>query len=316
MLVAIAATVAFSAHPSGAATVDDPGTAAGPDCELGRDSESGQARCEDGSGTPGGGGPARPGVPDHAARWARWCFRHGPFQDGYEVQFTVLGQIPPENYDEINANPDVPGYRYLEDGVDYFDALVSCIAPGVPPGGLRTTLSGPELADGPDPFALRAEALSRVVIADPPAASNPPWDDPDHFGIVHIPTWFWLEPGYWEPITETATDPAGILTVTVTATPIQSDWDPGDGSTPITCLGPDGAGIAWTPGLPDDATCPQHTYTSSSADQPDTTYPVTITATWEFTWTLNGIDQGPFGTVTADTALTYTVGEIQAIETP
>lgn len=160
-----------------------------------------------------------------------------------------------------------------------------------------------------DPLVLRDRARARIVIGDPPLASSPPLDEPGRFGVVQIPTWLWLQDGYWVPLSEAEAE--GGLTVTVTATPLRTVWLPGDGAS-VTC---DGPGLPYQPGLDDSATDCRHTYTSSSADQPGTAYQLGASVEWEFTWTLNGAPQGAFGTVTAVAPpVAYQVGEIQALE--
>jgi len=253
-----------------------------------------------------------PSGPDPEARWRAFgCHHQAAYEDGYEVTLDVLNQIPPENYDIINADTGAPGYRYLEDGIDYFNVLVHCGYAGAPPGGVIQILSGPELNPGPDPLALRAEALAKLTIPDPPVSSNPPHDEADRFGVVRIPTWFWLDPGYWTPLTESASDPAGLITVSVTATPLYADWTPGDGSLPVRCWN---AGLEWTPGLAEDASDCVHTYVRSSAGRTGNEYELQVAVEWEYTWAIDTVPQGPFGTTTLTTPFNYAVGEIQAVE--
>ncbi len=252
-----------------------------------------------------------PTQPDLEARWnAFHCDEQAPFQPGYIVTLTVVNQIPPENYDIINADPSAPGYRFLEDGIDYYNVLVHCGYPGAPPGGVFQILSGPELNPGPDPLALRAEALAKITVPEPPVSSNPPHDQPDRFGLVNIPTWFWLDAGYWTPQSASATDPTGAVTVSVTATPLHADWDPGDGSAPIRCLD---AGLEWNRGMAEDASDCSHMYTRSSAGRPGDDYSLEVAVEWEYSWAINGTPQGPFGTTNVATPFDYAVGEIQAV---
>lgn len=294
------ATGAASADPQCVPSTPDPVT--------------GEVKCVDVIHTHGPTGPSDPGPsggPDLEARWTAFgCDHQAPYEVGYEVTLDIMNQIPPENYDVINADTNVPNYRFLEEGVDYYNVLVHCGWAGAPPGGVFQVLSGPELNPGPDPIALRTEALAKVTIPEPPVASNPPHDEPDRFGLVHIPTWFWLEAGYWDPLVGSATDPTGAMTVTVTATPLHADWDPGDGSPSVRCFD---AGVEWSRGMAEEATDCRHTYMTSSAGQAGDSYVLGVAVEWEYTWAINGVDQGPFATTTLASQVTYGVGEIQAV---
>lgn len=189
---------------------------------------------------------------------------------------------------------------YVEAVVECFDAngnYVNRVLVIVTPGQL-----------GVDPLVLRDQARAQITLTDPPLDTNPPFDQPGRFGVVRVPTWFWLDPAWWTPQTGTAAQ--GGLTVTVTATPQVATWAPGDGST-VTCNGP---GTPWQAGLADSAATCSHTFSSSSADQPGAAYQLSASVRWEFTWTLNGVDQGAFGTVaTVAPPVAFQVGEIQAI---
>ncbi len=285
-----------------------------PECET--NPFDGSVRCihndSDHGGDDDGGSPGSDQTEEN--RWnAFLCNQFRAYQSGYEVQLTTQSQIPPDDYDTYNADTSAPGYRFLQDGVEYYWVLVHCEFPGAPAGGTLRILSGPELGvAGPDPFALRAEALAKVVLPELVLGSNPPHDTPDRFGVVRIPTWFWMEPSNFDPITESASDGAGIMTVTVTATPLYADWDPGDGATPERCFN---AGVAWVSGLPEDATTCFHTYTYPSVDEPGNEYTVAVELVWEYTWSIDGAPQPAFGGTTTAESFPYAVGEIQAVGT-
>jgi hypothetical protein len=159
-----------------------------------------------------------------------------------------------------------------------------------------------------DPLVLRDIAQARITIPDPSVGSNPPFNEPGRFGVVQMPVWFWLEDPWEELGPETET--VGAVTVAVAARPVTVTWATGDNGQ-VVC---DGPGVAWRAGLPEDATDCSYTYTSSSADEPDATYALSATVTWEFEWWINGASQGVFGTLDATTPFTYQVGEIQATE--
>jgi hypothetical protein len=47
---------------------------------------------------------------------------------------------------------------------------------------------------------------------------------------------------------------------------------------------------------------------------PDSRFDATATVTWVFSWTLNGVGQGDFGSFDVSSAFSIEVGEIQVIE--
>ena len=200
--------------------------------------------------------------------------------------------------------------QVLDPEQEYFEVLVSCNGVSTPAGGI-VIVSGAELTPGVDPFALRAEALAAVVLPTLDVQTNPPHSTPGRFGVVRIPTWFWMDVASFSPITETVTDPAGVLTVSVTATPEVARWDPGDGSRAVECFD---AGVEWVPGIAEDASDCTHTYLQSSALVPGDEYTVSVEVAWVYTWTLDGADQGEFFTNVTTDSFPYGVGEIQAVE--
>ncbi len=121
---------------------------------------------------------------------------------------------------------------------------------------------------------------SRVPLVAPTVQTSPPIGSPQ---LVGFPTWLWIDPAAWGTFDATATVPG--LTVTVTATPKQVEWDMGDGNH-VTC---DGPGTPWVEGTSAaaDTDC-EYTYQFTSADQPGGTYTVTATVTWAVTWDGHG----------------------------
>lgn len=162
------------------------------------------------------------------------------------------------------------------------------------------TLDPPE-----DPEVLRDRAAARIVLPEPSLGSNP--DFAETFAVVNLETWLWVTDP-WQSLTESETE--GFVTVEVFAEPRSVTWDFAAGGSAV-CTGP---GIEWSPAAHDAGTYCAHTFTSSSADQPDAAYASTATTAWVFTWAINGVDQGEFGTTTASTGFSIQVGEIQAVE--
>ncbi len=85
--------------------------------------------------------------------------------------------------------------------------------------------------------ATATEKLVRLVFRTAPAQDRV---------VVNVGTWFWVPRALWKPVSATAyvATPAGIVSVTVTATPSRLRFDPGNGDDAVWCQGP---GEAWTP---------------------------------------------------------------------
>ena len=123
--------------------------------------------------------------------------------------------------------------------------------------------------------ALVDAAIAATIVPYPVPQSAPNGSDIPL--LVNLPTWLWVDDAVWQPVSATAAIPEFGISATVTATPTETEWDPGNGDTPITCE----QGTPWTPGADDtDATC-QLTYLEST----HTTGPLvlTLTTTWDTT---------------------------------
>lgn len=156
-----------------------------------------------------------------------------------------------------------------------------------------------------DPAQLAVDALSSVAISTPTVRTSPA----NGRLYVQVPTWLWLEPGWWQPYEATAT--AGRVSSTVRATPVRSTWDLGDGNY-VSCAGP---GTAWRPGVSESASDCTHTYRTSSAGQPGARFELEATVTFEVTWSSNATVGGTLPTITRTSTMVVEVGEIQAIGT-
>lgn len=157
-----------------------------------------------------------------------------------------------------------------------------------------------------DPEALALEALESIGIEGPSIRTSPSADGRLY---VRIPTWMWIEQGWWQ--TYQATAAAGRVTSTVTARPVSTSWSMGDGNS-VRCTGP---GTPWRPGLADDATDCRHTYRHSSAGASGERYSLQATVTLQVTWTSNVTDGGTLPAITRTSSVDVRVGEIQAIGT-
>ena len=120
--------------------------------------------------------------------------------------------------------------------------------------------------------------------------------------LVDIEAWFWAE--NWEPIGRSAT--AGSVTVTVSAEPAHLLVDPGDGSPPFICAGPQ---PVYDPGLPSSAQSSDCTHTYSRAGN----YTAAATVVYDVSFTSNVDVSGGLGTIEPSTTLPMAVSEAQAL---
>lgn len=157
-----------------------------------------------------------------------------------------------------------------------------------------------------DPRGLALDALDDVQI-DPPAIRTSPSEDGQLF--VQVPTWLWIDGGWWHGYEATAT--AGRVWSKVVAQPVSVTWQLGDG-TSLMCTGP---GTVWTPGAPEDGTDCSHIYRRSSAGRPGGTFPITATVQLTVAWTSNAPFGGTLPAIDRPASLDVVVGEIQAIGT-
>lgn len=260
-----------------------------------------------------------PRVSPEEAAWNNWCAADmGPYVPGARAGApfaisTSLGAAQVTLADAVASQESVQVGAVWDEAEDltqrseaqqltYYEVICTTAA-GT--SNLITVARGPGAgAPAVNPLVLRASARARVEPPEPILGTSPPFDERP--AIVQLPTWLWLE-NPWEPIV--ATESAGGVSVAVIATPQQVQWVMGDGST-VVC---DGPGVVWHSGMSEDATDCAHTYRRSTAREPDLRYQGDASVTWDFTWTLNGADQGSFGAIETATDFSIQVGEIQAI---
>jgi len=164
-------------------------------------------------------------------------------------------------------------------------------------------------------FVARQEARARVEPAVPVFAVSP------ERAVVQFTTWLWLEESYWQPASASSTTPGGV-TVTVEATPVEVVWDLDEGVR--VC---DGPGVPWSQGahaayeLQPETTrgsgnpaC-TFTFVNASSTRVSGMFDATVTVRWEFSWSLNGVGRGVFGSVEVSDAFELQVGEVQAVIT-
>lgn len=156
-----------------------------------------------------------------------------------------------------------------------------------------------------DPVALAEQAMQSVEVPDPAIGTSPPSGSL----YVQVPTWLWVDAGWWAPYEATAT--AGRVSSTVTAQPVSATWVTGDGAT-VTCAGP---GQAWSPGADEAVTDCSHTYTQASAGVAAGSYTLGVTVQFEVGWSSNTGQSGTLQAITRTASQAVQVGEVQAVET-
>lgn len=135
-----------------------------------------------------------------------------------------------------------------------------------------------------------------------------------HRGVVKTPTWFWVNPLLWKPVSVTARvpTPRGILTVTTTATPESLEFSPGDGiGDTVEC---DGPGLPWTSFLPSfiESEC-QYEYPVPSSVRRDGIYRARLDVVWEITWKTNIGASGTLPDVRIGATHSIRIRELQAV---
>jgi len=212
-------------------------------------------------------------------------------------------------------DPQPPAGSSVWDGHEPGDgAIYTRICPVAVVGAGATGLMGPPetfwSATAPvataDPAQLAQQALDKMTLLGPDIAS------PRAAGkyLVGLPMWMWVNKSATTYGPNTASASAGGITVTATAEVSKIVWKMGDGST-VTCNGP-GTAYKASYGKQESPTC-GHTYTRTSASQPNHTYATTATATWTVNWQVNGGGETGQFTETRQTRTQVPIGEVQVV---
>jgi hypothetical protein len=155
----------------------------------------------------------------------------------------------------------------------------------------------------PEELALQAVKQVRRQLPAVAVGFNPPG-----LQVVWKPTWLWVEPASWRPVTATASAPG--VTASVTATPQRVTWAMGDGAQ-VVC---DGPGTPYDSSQAGQEPACGHTYQQSSARQPGGAYPVTATVTYQVSWEAVGAPGGgPLPPITSINEFPLQVTEVQAL---
>ena len=152
------------------------------------------------------------------------------------------------------------------------------------------------------PAALAEEALRYAPLPAPGIGMNPPAGRDQ---LVNVPTWLWVDPAAWSPVSASAS--AGGVTVTTTATPQRVVWDMGDGGV-VACAG---AGTPYNPAQPIAVPTCSYTYR-----RPAERVVVTATIEWSVRWKATNGAGGDLGVVRRASSLPVRVAESQAVNTP
>jgi len=140
-------------------------------------------------------------------------------------------------------------------------------------------------------------------IPAPTLAVNPA---PEIGGVVNLG--LWLAIANPQPISVQAGTPTNWARTTAQLT--TTTWNMGNGDT-VTCNGPGTPLHEGDPGWEHNAQGPcGYTYTQRPPPEP---YQVTVTATWNITWTTSHTTTGTANPITRTTGFDYTVVEIQTI---
>ncbi|MCZ7537385.1 MAG: hypothetical protein M5T61_16725 [Acidimicrobiia bacterium] len=278
-LLLAGASVLLAATPAGAGNRPPPGGGGGAYVDGDGDPT---ATAGDGTANPGGGGSGGGGGGGGEGPPCEW---HVVIEDDFQMGIYDV--------DTLQTQHSATG-RWLEYWCEGTGAVAVDGYFIVPEGGLV------------DPAALAQQALQSVQIA-PPAIRTSPEESGRLY--VQIPTWLWIDSSWWQPYTATAQ--AGRVWSTVTARPVSVTWGTGDGGSEV-CRGP---GVAWSPGVDEDASNCTHTYRRSSASAEGGTFDLSATVRFEITWTSNAPFGGTLPAITRTSTLDVEVGEIQAIGT-
>ena len=164
------------------------------------------------------------------------------------------------------------------------------------------------------PGTLAQRAANELRLPTPHVGLNP-----RPRALVNLAEWFWIPGRDWPTLRQRTQ--AGPVWAVVVARPVSTSWDPGDGSPAVTCAGPG------TPYDEHESASVQHTdcsytYTRSSAGQPQTGpdpndrfFTVTVTTSWQVTWTGAGGTGGSLPPMTRSMSFPLAVAERDVVVT-
>lgn len=186
-------------------------------------------------------------------------------------------------------------------------------------GGVYLAIYVPPAGTNVPPAVVLAGSLARTAVNRLQLPSPQVGHSPAGQALVGLATWFWVDPALWRPLRQRTS--AGPVWAEVTASPVSTSWDPGDGSAPFTCPGP---GTPYDRARPESgqSTDCSYTYRRSSADQPQTGaddndrfFTVTVTTTWQVTWSGPAGSGGTLPVLTRSSSFPLPVAQRQTVVT-
>jgi len=195
-------------------------------------------------------------------------------------------------------------HGFTINGGHYGLRVCNCTTATVPVGGGP---AGPAVTPG----ELLAWAQDELVLPLPGVQTARPRAAG---GLVGLPEWFWVPRAQWRPVTARVT--VGAVWAQVTAVPQALQVQPGDSApgTGITCDGPGVPAVAGASPAAVAGSC-THTYAQSSDGLPGNAYQVTVTMTWDATWTGSGGAGGALPPIGRPATFALPVAEAQALIT-
>lgn len=186
-------------------------------------------------------------------------------------------------------------------------------------GGVYLGLYVPPASGNVPPAVVLAGSLARTAVNRLQLPSPQVGHSPAGQALVGLPTWFWVDSALWQPLRQRTS--AGPVWAEVTATPVSTSWDPGDGSSPFTCGGP-GRAYDRSRSESEQSTDCSYTYGRSSADQPQTGsddndrfFTVTVTTTWQVSWSGPAGSGGTLPVLTRSSSFPLPVAQRQTVVT-
>jgi hypothetical protein len=157
------------------------------------------------------------------------------------------------------------------------------------------------------PATLAMQAYNWLRLPRPVPVFNPA--RPTSVGpatTAHLPTWWWVRD--WRTLRQRTA--AGPVWVVVTARPVRSVWDPGDGGPEVACAGP---GRAWAVGSAASSAVCSSTYEASSAGQAGRVYRAAVTTVWAVSWVGAGGAAGSLPALRLTTVFPVAVMERESV---
>jgi hypothetical protein len=160
-----------------------------------------------------------------------------------------------------------------------------------------------------DPAVLAAMAREWLTFPTPAGEMTPPLSQGT---VAQLPTFVRVE--NWQDVSRTAT--AGPVSATVTAHPVRQSWTIG-GRQVAVCNGP-GVAVEEGEAPPADACgwTPEHSSAGqrSRSESGEPCFNVTVTMTWEVSWTSNAVDGvQPLPAGSSQSTACVVVAEVQAV---